>query len=306
MKRKSSLFVNKKFKIAIALLVGVYSTHLIKKSYEKKTDGFKVESILSNIPFYPQFVTQEPSSSEMETIDQILDQPFYYLGKGYQCFAFESADRCYVIKFCRHSRLRNSYIYDHIPLPQFLDRKRKLTSQKKTDKLLRHLSSYKFAFENLKEEAALIFMHLNKSSNLSKTLTFFDKIGSKFTLNMDHVEFFIQKKINPFYPTLEKMIVQGDHHAVRSIIDDLMQILVKRSNLGMCDKDAKLDRNFGILDGRVHQIDIGSYRPIVQEITKDFLYDDIKTTTSSLKKWLHEKEPSLGAYLDQKVNELKL
>jgi hypothetical protein len=298
--------MNKKFRIAVALLIGISSIHMVKKIYEKKTDGFKKESILSNLCFDPRFVTEKPRSKEIQTIDLILDQPFYYLGKGYQCFAFESADKCYVIKFCRHSRLRNSYMYDHIPLPQFLDKKRKLTSQKKTDKLLRHFSSYKFAYENLKEEAALVFMHLNKSSNLSKTLTLFDKIGRKFTLDMDHVEFFIQKKVNPFYPTLQQMIAQGDLQAVRSIIDDLMQLLIKRSHLGMFDKDAKLDRNFGILDGRVHQIDIGSYRPIMQEMTNDFLYDDIKATTSTLKKWLQEQDPSLCDYLDQKVNELQL
>jgi hypothetical protein len=82
--------------------------------------------------------------------------------------------------------------------------------------------------------------------------------------------------------------------------------LIKRSDLGMFDKNAKLDRNFGILDGRVHQIDIGSYRPIMQEMTNDFLYDDIRATTSTLRKWLQEQDPSLCDFLDQKVNELHL
>ena len=68
---------------------------------------------------------------------------------------------------------------------------------KKVDRrfaLLKHdFDSYKIAYENLKDETGLIYLHLNKTDFLKQKMIIIDKIGIYHEIDLDSMEFLIQK-----------------------------------------------------------------------------------------------------------------
>src|SRR6185295_13284709 len=65
----------------------------------KQTCGFQVSKILTHEADYPHLGLPQPSSEELKQIQNLLDQPFEFLGRGGQCFAFLGRDQKTVIKF---------------------------------------------------------------------------------------------------------------------------------------------------------------------------------------------------------------
>ena len=87
-----------------------------------RTDGFIIDKIYSRFPWEKSW--EVANKQDIETIQQILDQPYFYLDCGRQCFVFKSKDDKWVIKFINHERFFFPKILSGIYLPEFLDRLR--------------------------------------------------------------------------------------------------------------------------------------------------------------------------------------
>ncbi len=171
----------KKFALRlILLLLAVFALYGVGRFYYLVTGGFMVSNISSDFPHQPLALA--------------MDQPYYYLGKGCQSYVFASADDQYVIKFFKYQRYRlQPWLTYFPPLPAIVAyRQEKI--EKKWNKLDGFVQSWKIAFENLKDETALIFVHLNKTDHLKKTMTLYDKIGQKHLIALDEMEFCIQRR----------------------------------------------------------------------------------------------------------------
>jgi hypothetical protein len=123
-------------------------------------DGFTLKKIKSDEPFNAKWEVNNPPVS---TIEELLNQKFYYLGKGSQCYVFESEDRKTVLKFFKHNRYRIPKISNLILYPQFLAalcQKQKEDKEKKRDALFQ---SCTIAFEELRDDSNLIYLHLHSS-----------------------------------------------------------------------------------------------------------------------------------------------
>ena len=98
----SKRFVDKRirlpfFKITLLLvlvIIGGYYCFV-------QLSGFSPKKILSDFSEHPDWNTS-PSLSDHSAIEKVLDQPFFYLGKGVQCYAFISQDGTTVLKFFKH------------------------------------------------------------------------------------------------------------------------------------------------------------------------------------------------------------
>ena len=157
----------KRLTVIIITLLTLYFGYKAIRAYDRRTDGFTVEKITSTLPYNSSWdvaVTQE----QIEHANAITQQPFYYLARGFQCYAFQSADGKYVLKFVRHQRLRLSEYARFLPDVWFIDRwkKHKITEGAKRTRYL--FSSLKTAFEAVPEETALIFVHIN---NINRYIT---------------------------------------------------------------------------------------------------------------------------------------
>ncbi len=255
----------------------------------KKTDGFTVERILSSHTFHKEWETAI-STAEEKTALEALNQPFFYLGKGAQCYAFASKDGKYVIKCFRHDHMRLPL---HLCfLPQSWTKQRE---ERGAQKLLKDFSSYKLAFEELREETALLYLHLNKTDHLKQELTLVDKIGIAHTLSLDGLEFVLQKRADLLYEQIEAWVKCGNVDSVKGAIDTLIMQINTRLTKGISDKDPNIKTNFGIIEGKVVQIDIGRFR-------KGYIPGDgPERILFPLQYLLDQENKELGNYLRQEI-----
>lgn len=97
------------------------------------------------------------------------------------------------------------------------------------------------AYTKAKHETALEAIHLSPGENLP-TVVLRGRLGRSFSLPLDAVAFALQKKVEP--------LKNGE---------DLRGFLKKRLEKGILNLDRNPDRNWGILDGEIIEIDFGSY-----------------------------------------------
>lgn len=286
------------------LSLGIVTCIGLQKFCRSKTDGFALCKIRSSMVFHPEFETNPLNDDQQQELNTALDQRYHYLGKGAQCFAFVSDDGQFVIKFFKLYQLCPSPWLISAPMPAFLEGWRKEKVERKWGELGRDFISYKIGFDYLKKDTGLIYLHLNKSNQLKKNLTLYDKIKVEHHIDLDSMQFLIQKKADLFYPALKKLIDRGQIQQAKANIEQLVEYLAIRSRLGFYDKDPDINTNFGIAGDKTVQIDVGRFRPDPSRTDPLLYIDDIRRITDNLRQWLQELEPSLALVLLDSIQQL--
>lgn len=255
---------------------------------ESKTDGFSVLRIKPKQEFHPQW--EIDASIEESKFKEIFIQPFDYLGKGAQTYVFASRDGNYVIKFFRHYN-KHATPFDFLPFNGIQKMVAKRARKREKD-----FTSYKLAFEKLKNETGLVYIHLNPTKTLKTSVTLYDKIKIQYKLSLDEFGFILQKKAKPFYPTLSKWIEEERLEDAKLAITQLVQLIKKRCSAGLFDKDPDLKTNFGFLEGAPIQIDIGRFK------LKETGANEVGRVLRKLEAWLGERSPELTTYLHNEID----
>lgn len=288
-----------------ALIVALgWCTYKAVHMYDRRADGFTFEKIHSRLSYNPEWAVVV-KKEELDQANEILKQPFKYLGKGFQCYAFESIDGNYVLKFFRHQRLRlPDFVASFPDLPLVKDYK----ANKEIDfqKRIRYLfNGMKTGFANARHETAFLYVHLNKTEGLHNSVTIFDKIGRKYVVELDKVEFLLQRKARLIKPTLNELMAAGKVDEAKQRIDQIFELFVTCSKKGIHDSDGALIRkdNLGYLEDRCIYIDAGklSIKRSIQ--TKEGFTRDLKRLRP-LEKWLEDTHPALAARFVEKRDEV--
>lgn len=269
----------------------------IERFCHHKTAGFTVWRVSSDLPFNSQWEVI-PSPEETEATKHILDQSFSYLGRGAQSYAFLSEDGQYVLKFFQYYRMRPPI---WAPLVPSSFSKEKVA--RRTSLLHQDFDSYKIAFENLKVETGLVYLHLNKTNHfLNKKTKIIDRLGIVHTIDMDQMEFLLQKKADLAYPTIKKLMSEDEEKA-KQAIDNLLELIITRCHKGIFDKDADLSTNFGFCQEKAVQIDAGRFRWDSTRTQYEVTKADLLHSAGPFKKWLIENQfNTLADHLDEKIN----
>lgn len=237
---------------------------------KKFTQGFRLAKMNLQFPHHPEWEI-EPDSS----ISSILNQPFSFLGKGAQCYVFASGDGKYVIKLFRYDQ----------PSSQ--------------DKILSLFNACKMAYDHLREETGLVYIHLNPTPQNLPILECKDPVGRTYKFPLDHYRFAVQKRGSSFRETLQKALENPIE--IQQRIDQFVSLLQSRARKDILNTDSNLSRNFGFLENRAIEFDFGNYRQ-----TSSLNHAaEMKRYTNKLRRWLKKKAPEWVSYLDQKVDELE-
>jgi hypothetical protein len=291
-------------KNALLFFTLAISAVYLQQFCHSKTDGFALYKICSSLHFHPEWETKPLASHEKERIVEILNQPFYYLAKGAQSYVFASADGQTVIKFFRLYHLTpppwiTAFAF---PMPLMPYKLRKILS--KRQELDKDFQSYKIAFEEMKEETGLIYIHLNKTKHFQRQITIYDKIGIAHQLDIDKMEFLVQKKATLVYPSIDLLMQTRGPETTKEAISALLQLLWSRCQKGIFDKDPDLNTNFGFLGTVPVQIDIGRFRK-QQELKTPLEYrDEVIRITDHFRQWLDQKYPELSKHLLNEIHQL--
>lgn len=259
---------------------------------ERQNDGFAIEKTASIIPNSSEWeLPQNP-----DTIRPLLDQPFYYLGRGLQAYAFESADGLYVLKLMRHQRLQLHWIVAR--LPDFCTHREQVQCDKRVGYLFRSL---KVAFLDVPEETGLLCVHLNKSPNSYGDVAIYDKQGACYMVSLDSTEFVLQKKALLVKPLITELMSQGKTDEAQKRIAQIFELLRACAKKGVCDTDGSLIRknNLGFLPDRAIYIDTGKLTRKESMKNKERFIQDLKRL-EPLHAWLQERYPELAGYFEER------
>ncbi len=276
----------------------------VERFCHKQTHGFRISKILSTASHGS--ADHPLSLLEQKNVKEILGQRFYFLDSGGQCYAFISEDKKSVLKVFKQHHLRMPAWLQAIPLPSSLGSKRDALLQdlEKKESLL--FESTKIAFEELRQESGLIYLHLNKSKELQTKLLLVDNLGITHELNADDVEFALQKKARFALAYIKEQVRQQNTEEAKLAIFSVLQMLVYRSQKGIRDEDNGFKRNMGFVDKQCIGIDICSLTHDSSLKRTQRAEQEVREKTWRLARWLKQTDPSLLQYYEETLHALLL
>lgn len=266
--------------ISVCLFIGMLTR--VDRTFFTRNSSFNIRFIYSCLPSLPACALEPPTQSDLAALDSAIQQPFHYLGKGAHCYAFISEDKNYVIKFHRFASHMRMFPWLNRPFAYRFNEKRKKIKAYNLQKLAYNLESYKNSYQDLKEEAGLIFLHTNRTEDLKRHITLFDKTKASYRISLDDVTFILQKKADLIYPTLTSLYEQGKFEEGKQIVSSIIHLIEECCKKGYGDNDPVLRKNYGLIGLTAMHIDIGdlikteniekreNYIPYVKELTESF------------------------------------
>lgn len=267
--------------------------------YFQVTGGFREANIVSDLRYNPRWITRSLIPKEQEEVNAVLSQEFHYLGKGCQSYAFVSDDGKYVLKFLKYQRFRPQQWLEYFafipPVNQYLIGRLE-HKRKKLEGLFR---SWRTAFDHLKEESALLLVHLNKTNDLNPQFTFYDKIGMRHVVNIGQYEFLLQRRATMICDYLDECMLEDREEEAKQLLTDLVLLISSEYAKGLADNDHALMQNTGVIDGRPVHVDVGQF--VVEPKMKDpaISNQEFFNKFYKFRLWLEEKHPSLLEHMNQ-------
>jgi hypothetical protein len=303
--------------IGFALFVG------LQQLIELKTLGFWLQKIQADdLPYQQQWETSPLTSEEKLQLKTVLSQDYHLIGVGSECFAFMSRDGQSVIKFFKLDHTRPVYFktglfveddsafagtLSHHSLtrlilpPPFHHWLRRFLGIREF-RIQRTFSSIKLAYDNLKEETGLLYLHLNPTDHLCQTLTLYDANNISHEIDLDSTRFFLQKRAIPLEHHFAALHKYGRDEEVKKSIDSFLHLILMRCKKGFADRDI-FNKNFGFIGNQAIEIDTGSFHRNEQMQEPPIYKQELFFATLELKKWLKKHYPELVGYLEEKVSD---
>jgi hypothetical protein len=268
----------------LILVVGLVLLLAVKDA-SKPTKIFSIKAITTTTPNDPTWATAPCT----EDLHDAFNQKFTYLALGGQCFVFLSEDRRYVLKFFRQAKFSKPLIGD---------------GEKRLRKKQRTFESCKLAYEQMKEETGLILLHLVANDGFQHRVTLIDQNKKTHTIELGEFEFLLQKAASPLLCALEQMKDKGDLESAKEIIDKLFLFIERRHALKVVDFDPAIPTNFGLIEGRICQFDVGRFYALK---TQEQLLRELKEFGKKnwiFASWLEQNYPELYPYYLEKRDSL--
>lgn len=244
-----------------------------------RSKGFTLRKITSSYGADPRWdVESDLSPQDLATL---LQGPYTYLGSGNHTYAFVSADEKTVIKFFKQKHMR-------VQAP-FLSSETKL---RRTKERHESFSSYLLAYEKLRPETGLLYLHLNPTHHLHQMVTLIDQQGKEHRVNLDEMEFLLQKKATLSFDHLNQLFSEGAYDKAISSICSLLHLVAKRNQMEIYDKDIQFYKNFGFIENQAVEIDIGEFRTGRNLRTTR---EELQELSFQLKDFIQESSPEFTA-----------
>ena len=283
----------KKWLIALAALFALYY------GYNFVVDGFSSANIYFTSDASDTQYKISHTTEERNELKKAVDQPFYYLGKGRQSYAFISEDGKWVLKFFKCQRLKLSLLY--LPLEKLGLFKDALEDKKaeKEDRLERLFYSAYLAATVLPEETGIKFANFTPGSNDLPNVVLINNAHISSTVDLNKTPFCLQQRGIPAMTTFKRLVAEGKISEAKERIDQLIALLKAKRSKEVLQHDAALiiRNNVGFTDNRAIFIDIGSFAKGKLKTARHPEQQQLKP----LLRWLQERDQELADYLEAQM-----
>ena len=217
-----------------------------------------------------------------EEAKDALSYRYRYLNKGRQSFAFISENGKWVIKFFNQK-------YHALPFYAAWMQKER-AKRAKREQFYRE--SYSIAAEHFAEETGIIYLHMGPTIDRLPVAEISDRLGKIHRIDLNQMPFVLQKKAEPFYPSLASLPIEEG-------IEQFIALIAKRIGKKIGDTDHDVEHNFGVCDGRVLHLDPGRFY-LEERIFESEKWDhEWWSATHRFRNWLEQEYPESVAFFDQ-------
>jgi hypothetical protein len=293
----------KKIFIGLALFLFLVSFVLgIDRLAHHESSRFTLSKVISTQGSSPDWEIPKLPLEEQKNLEQILNQKFTYYNKGSQSYVFISEDKKTILKFLKQEKFRRKSWLAYVPLSFNPYHQDYLVKKKKCQATF---SACKIAFQELKKESGLIYVHLNSSRDLNKKVVLLDKHGQQHTVDIDKTCFYVQKRAQLIYSRISELMHSNDTEGAKRIISSVFSLIDFLGKKGVFDNDPILRRNFGLIDDVAVQIDIGELRidPIRQQTLA--YKQEVGSITHRFKIWIEQNYPILAEHFEKCLHEVQ-
>lgn len=292
-------------RILFALFAFGLTVFLSARIYYALTDDFRISNINYPLPKEDKWSVLPITEDGEARLLEILGQPYFYLGKGAQSYAFESQDGMYVLKFFKFKHLRPSIFIDLIPPVGPLSAYKEKQSARKARKLFGVFNAYRLAYEVDRDESGLIYIQLNTEDNPKRLVQLVDKIGFKHDVELESIPFILQKKGVTLRNVLSKLLNDGDVEAAKGRIGKILDMYAGEYRKGIYDHDHGVMQNTGFVGDEPIHLDVGKLVREDQMRDLKVARNDALLVANKIKAWLKVNFPQnyqeLSAYIDEKI-----
>jgi hypothetical protein len=261
-----------------------------------QTGGFRLAKIF---PFDWKQTGEQPLAPLPEELLQTLDQPLNFLGKGVQFYVFETADQKYVVKFFKHFHFglsSENLNKIHALLPFYWIENVLKAREKRIQSIY---SSSALAFRQYRSQTGLVYLHLQPTSSLNKTILIRDALKIEYSLDLDRIPFLIQKKAELPHPYFSRLLQEGNDTAAIEALQRLIRLIAERYHQNIANTDPVFKRNFGFINHDPIEIDTGSFI-----FNKNLKIDSYKNQQffyeiQQLQSWIHDQFPNLEKTVEE-------
>jgi hypothetical protein len=267
--------------------------------YITRSSGFSIHKIISRLDYNKEWEIDAITDRQREMlIREVFPQTYYYLASGNQCYAFISEDRRYVLKFFKMQNLFPKEWVNNFPQ---LDFKKTHNKQLISERIF---ASYLDAYESLREETGLVYLHFNKSREFKSVVTLIDNKGKKHLLDLDTVEFVVQKRAQKIFDHFYDLLRGGNFEEIRSSIRSFLQLIALRCEKGFVDHDLSIRNNFGFVGTRAIQFDCATLtRDSSMKYPLNFRRE-VMQVAEHLDIWARDNCPEISLFIQEEAQRI--
>lgn len=287
-------------KLIIKSVLLLSALFFIKNFCEKQTQGFTITSISSNRSFDKKWAAHSLSPPEEYEFQRALEQTYLYYDSGGQSFVFLSENGDYAIKFFKQRYFHIPQWLHYVPVP-LLQKYKAKKARGRIEKLKRDFTSYKIAFDEMQEETGIVYLHLNKTTDLNKKLTIKDLLNIEHRIDLDEFDFVIQKRAELAYDYINRTMLQGNVKEAKKAITNIIELIIRYSQKGCYDRDPNIRTNCGMLDNKPILIDVGKLIKDEEMKTREKINEVLLEICQPFNAWLQRRHPILAVYLEEEL-----
>jgi hypothetical protein len=166
---------------------------------------------------------------------------------------------------------------------------------------MRLANIYIEAFDDFKEESALVFVSANHSSFSSKEVVVVDQEGCQLVIDISQYPFVLQRRVKVAQNHMLSLIREGKIAEAKICIQSLADLFAQRAFKGYTDRIQTLHNNYGFDGIRAVQIDLGRLRRY--ELSKDSLEKELARVFCQLEDSIAMVIPELQTYAHDLLQE---
>lgn len=297
-KSRSRFFNVLKWVVLTALIAFIAA-----RGYFALTDDFRLANITHPMPYEKTWEVSSLSSAEEQHLNDLLQQPFTYIGKGAQSYVFESQDGKYVLKFFKFKHLRPSIFLDSLPSIGYLKTYKEKQAARKQRKLFGVFNAYKLAYDVDKKESGLVFIQLNVEGNPQRSVTIIDKIGIQRTIDLQHYPFILQEKGETLRVVIDRLLKNGDVEMAKKRLNQILDMYAQEYQKGIYDHDHGVMQNTGFIDDRPIHLDVGKLTRKEEMRQTHYAKQDAQLVIDKMKAWVKRHYPQYDESISQNLDD---